>query len=118
MEIRIKKKHSQMLKKIEMVLNKPEKESYLECCNSECSCEENLYNEKIYGVIQPCYHQILKPLIENNAFEEFCNSNRKIDMKNSLIHCLQNFPKDYQRNKASAIIHIEIRIIIESYMFY
>ncbi|KAK8877935.1 hypothetical protein M9Y10_004698 [Tritrichomonas musculus] len=112
------KKHNVILEKIKMILSKPSKDSFLECCNLECQCNDDDYNAKIYGVKFNCIHKVLNPLKENGTLENFCMTNPNVNLKSFLIHCIDEYPKDhYENKKAKSVITIEIGKIISSYKF-
>lgn len=60
-----------------MILSKPSKDSFLECCNLECQCNEDKYNNKIYGVKFHCIHKLLNQLKENGTLKNFFTTMRQ-----------------------------------------
>lgn len=84
---------SELIEKVISLL-KEGPNGYLKCSNTECNCEEDLYNLMIYGVNFPCHHTILSEFINSDSFKH-CSLGHLINYQEFFLLCLKFFPKSY-----------------------
>lgn len=77
-----KNKHEKIIIKLKQIFVKGSKK-YLKYSKENCSCEDDLYNESIFGVRFPCIHQVLYTIIHDENFITFQRNNLDFDLNNS-----------------------------------
>lgn len=90
------KKHRKILEKIREVLKKKD-DKYLQFCTKECDCEDNMYNNNIFGVDFPCIHSILNQLISED-FKQVIQET-KIDFYELFLLCFKFCPTSFYESK-------------------
>ena len=108
------KKHTKLINKIiEIVEQEPN--SYLRCSQQNCECEEQIFNQLIYGVHFNCIHQVLKSYINSRIFQ-IIKDDLNLNIQSFFLICLKTFPKNSHESKSFIrVIDLKQKEIIAKY---